>query len=163
MGRLTRHTSGNRTRCSLSTLGAQSIPELFKTRAHVDRGMPDNIALSQHEEKYSEDSQSASEEPVSIAVASDHPRTLSPMTAIAAAIKNTFSSAIMDLKADLLALTENMASVVRADFRRDRAIQRLDSVVETHGAHLIAITKPGRSEQQGNEAEHKGQGYSRAN
>lgn len=46
------------------------------------------------------------------------------MTAIAADIKETFSTAIMDLKADLLVLTEKLASTERAGKFSNRSIQK---------------------------------------
>lgn len=90
------------------------------------------MASISHKEDYSEESQSASEDMVRDNDISDHLLSYSDMSLFMADIKNTFSSTITELKADLLALTEKMATADRAGHRRDRAISRLESISKIH-------------------------------
>lgn len=64
------------------------------------------MAQPHGEEDFSEDLQSAYEEAVRDTAAPDHPLTFPAMMKIAAEIKHTFSSATMELKADILSLSE---------------------------------------------------------
>lgn len=77
------------------------------------------MAAISHGEDYSEESQSASKDMVRDNATPDHPLSYSDMSVFGADIKNTFSSAITELKADLLALTEKMAE--RAGHRMGKA------------------------------------------
>lgn len=61
------------------------------------------------------------------------------MMKIAADTKNTFSSAITELKADILALSEKMSRSEKAGNRHDRAITLLEKVTESHSAHQIEM------------------------
>lgn len=63
------------------------------------------------------------------------------MSVFVADIKNTFSSAITELKADLLALTEKMVIAERTGHRKDRAISRLESMSEILTSQLIAVNR----------------------
>lgn len=74
-----------------------------------------------HEADYSEESLSAPEDRVRDVFFPDHILTYSDMTTIAADIKETVSTATTDLKADLLVLTEKLASTERAEKLKDKS------------------------------------------
>lgn len=63
------------------------------------------------------------------------------MTDIAADIKRSFTSAITDIKTELLRLSEQMAVSERAGRRRDRALSRLDDITTAHNQHLIDMNR----------------------
>lgn len=63
------------------------------------------------------------------------------MSAFVADIKNTFSSAITELKAVMLALNEQVHSAEHMGQKRDKALTRLESVANTHTAQLIAVNR----------------------
>lgn len=63
------------------------------------------------------------------------------MMKIAADIKCTFSSAITELKADILSLSEKLEGVENAGAKRDKAITRLERVADSHSAHLIEMNR----------------------
>lgn len=83
----------------------------------------------------------ASEDTVRDLECTDQPLQLSEMTKIAADIKNTFSSAITDLKADLLALSDHLSHTERVEAKRDRAVERLASTVSSNATLLILINR----------------------
>lgn len=92
-------------------------------------------------EHIEEDSLSASEDMVREPEHTDHPLRLSEMTKIAADIKNTLSSAITDLRADFLALSDRLSHTERAEAKRDRAVERLTTTVTSHATHLILMNR----------------------
>lgn len=99
------------------------------------------MVLPGHEAEHSKESMSASEETVRDLEYSDHPLQLSERSMIAADIKNTFSSAITDLKADLLALSDHLSHTEKAEAKWDRAVERLTCTVSSHATHLILINR----------------------
>lgn len=99
------------------------------------------MALIIYEEEDSGVSQSDSEDAVIDNDIPDRPFSYSDMSLFMVDIKNTFLSAITELKADLLALTEKMATADRAGHRRDKAIPRLESISEVHTSQLIAVNR----------------------
>lgn len=83
------------------------------------------------EEEFSEDSQFTYEDEERDTPSSEHPLTLTAMIKIAADIKGTLSSAITELKADVLSLFEKLEGVEKAGSRRDKAITHLDEVTDS--------------------------------
>lgn len=126
--------------CSFS--GSRSIPNIFKSQSQPCRYRTQpKIAQPCGEEEFSEDSQSAYEEEVRDTPPPDHPFTLTAMMKKAADIKGTFSSAITELKADMLSISEKLEGVEAEGARWDKAITRLENVTDSHLAHLIEMNR----------------------
>ncbi|XP_040195108.1 vomeronasal type-2 receptor 26-like [Rana temporaria] len=116
----------------------QSISELFK--ASGNNVASSKMARSQpDEDDFSEDSQYTAEDSGRSRSRSNKPLTFADMSVIAADIKATFSAAITDLKSNLLVLSDKMEAVEVKGKQRDRAIRRLEKVVDTHASHFIEI------------------------
>lgn len=100
------------------------------------------MAWSQQDtDDFSEDSQSATEEPGRGRNRTNKPLTYADMSGFAADIKSTFSAAITDLKSNLLVLTEKMATIEATGKLRDRALHRLESVADSHATHFIEMNR----------------------
>lgn len=96
---------------------------------------------TQHEEEYSEDSQSATEDSGRGKSQSDHPLTYADMSVIAVDIKSTFSAAITGLKLNLLVLNEKLATAEAAGKHRDKAIHKLENTSLIQSQHFIEMNR----------------------
>lgn len=92
-------------------------------------------------EDFSEDSQLATGENSRGTSHSNLPLTYAYMAVIAADIKSTFSSAITDLKSNLLVLNDKMASAEAARKQREKANNRLERVTVSHSNHFIEMNR----------------------
>lgn len=105
------------------------------------RPMSTKMSLMGRKAEHNEDSLSASEDTVREPGYTDHPLRYSEMTKIAADIKSTFSSAITDLRADFLALSDWLSHTERAEATRDRAMGKLTATVSSHATHLMLMNR----------------------
>lgn len=130
MGRILCHSSQIRQQQLPAASSNWNISSLFKAQAAAHpSALADKMVQARHKAYFSEESLSASKEQVR------------DMTAIAADIKNTFSTAITDLIADLLVLTEKLATAEKAGKHRDKNIQRLVHTTDSHTNHLIETNR----------------------
>lgn len=113
----------------------------YKEKGSAGKMAPSKKAPREHDDEDDDISLATSEEMVRHNIHHDSPLTYADMTEIAADIKNSFSTAITDLKADILMLTEQMSTNERAGRRRDRAIARIDTIIDSHSLHLITMNR----------------------
>lgn len=126
MGRRDSLLTNQRQHRSQSTPGSDSIAEKFEPKAQRTRGRAaSKMAPLEHEVTNSEDSMSASEDMGRHSEHPDHPLRFSEMTKFAADIKNSFASAITDLRADFIALSDRLSHTERAEAKREADIHSL--------------------------------------